>query len=57
MVWIHLAQYKAQWQALMNTVMNLRVPHKEENLSIGFLSMTPLHEDLFCFLVRLAELP
>jgi hypothetical protein len=24
--WIDLAQYRDQWRALMNTVMNLRVP-------------------------------
>jgi hypothetical protein len=24
--WIDLAQYRDQWSALMNTVMNLRVP-------------------------------
>jgi hypothetical protein len=26
MDWIHLAQGKVQWRALVNTVMNLRVP-------------------------------
>jgi len=25
-VWIHLAQDWVQWQALVNTIMNLRVP-------------------------------
>jgi hypothetical protein len=24
--WIHLAQYRDQWQVLLNTVMNLRIP-------------------------------
>jgi hypothetical protein len=24
--WIHLAQYRDRWQALVNTVVNLRVP-------------------------------
>jgi hypothetical protein len=24
--WIHIAQDRAQWRALVNTVMNLRVP-------------------------------
>jgi hypothetical protein len=28
MNWINLAQDRCQWQALMNTVMNLWVPHK-----------------------------
>jgi CRISPR/Cas system-associated protein Cas7 (RAMP superfamily) len=26
--WIYLAQDRNRWQALVNTVMNLRVPHK-----------------------------
>jgi hypothetical protein len=26
MEWIHLAQYRDQWRALVNTVMNIRVP-------------------------------
>jgi hypothetical protein len=26
MVWIYLAQDREQWRALVNTVMNLRVP-------------------------------
>jgi hypothetical protein len=28
MDWIHLAQDRGQWSALVNTVMNLRVPKK-----------------------------
>jgi hypothetical protein len=24
--WIHMAQYRGRWRALVNTVMNLRVP-------------------------------
>jgi len=29
--WIHLAQDREQWLAAVNTVMNLRVPHKTAN--------------------------
>jgi hypothetical protein len=29
--WIHLAQDRDQWQALVNTVMNLQVPQKAGN--------------------------
>jgi len=29
--WIHLAQDLGQWWALMNTVINLRVPYKAGN--------------------------
>jgi hypothetical protein len=28
--WIHLAQHKVQWQALVNSVMSFLVPQKEE---------------------------
>jgi hypothetical protein len=27
MDWIHVAQYRDQWRALVNTVLNLRVPY------------------------------
>jgi hypothetical protein len=30
-VWIHLAQYRDQWRALVNTIMNLRVTLKAGN--------------------------
>jgi hypothetical protein len=31
--WMHLAQDRAQWRALVNTVMNLHVPQKVGNFS------------------------
>jgi hypothetical protein len=33
--WIHLAQDSAQWRALVNTVMNLRVPSEAGNLLVS----------------------
>jgi hypothetical protein len=29
--WTHLVQNRGQWQALVNTIMNLQVPEKAEN--------------------------
>jgi hypothetical protein len=29
--WIHLAQDKEQWKAVVNTIINLRVPYKVGN--------------------------
>jgi hypothetical protein len=29
--WIHLAQVRDEWQAVVNTVMNLRIPQKKGN--------------------------
>jgi hypothetical protein len=29
--WIHLAQDRDQWRALVNTIMNLRIPYKRGN--------------------------
>jgi hypothetical protein len=29
--WLHLAQDRDQWRALVNTAMSLRVPQKAEN--------------------------
>jgi hypothetical protein len=31
-VWIHLAQDSVQWQAVVNTVMNVPVPQEAGNL-------------------------
>jgi hypothetical protein len=35
MDWIHLAMNRDQWQALVNTVMNLRVPQNVRNFLIS----------------------
>jgi hypothetical protein len=33
--WIHMAQDKDQWQALVDTVMNLLVPYRAGNFLIS----------------------
>jgi hypothetical protein len=49
MDWIDVAQYRDRWRALVNTVMNLRVPYNAGNVSSsctigGFSRRAQLHE-------------
>jgi hypothetical protein len=49
MNWIYLAQDRNQWRALLNTVMNLRVPQNAGNFLSdctigGFSRRAQLHE-------------
>jgi hypothetical protein len=36
--WMHLAQYREQWWAVVNTVMNSRVPLKTGNLLTSWVT-------------------
>jgi hypothetical protein len=40
--WIGLAQDRNRWRALVNSIMNLRVPWNAGNLSSGLTSQWPL---------------
>jgi hypothetical protein len=48
--WIYLVQDTDRWMALVNTIMNLRVPQKagdflSSRMTICFSKMTLLHRD------------
>jgi hypothetical protein len=38
--WIHLVQNRDQWQAVVNTVLNLRVPLKAGNFSTNWVTVS-----------------
>jgi hypothetical protein len=38
--WIHLAQVRGQWWALVDTVMNLRVPYKVGNFMTSLVTIS-----------------
>jgi hypothetical protein len=42
--WVHLAQNREQWRAIVSMVMNLRVPEKAENFLTNS-RITPFHGD------------
>jgi hypothetical protein len=44
--WIHVAQDRDQWRAVVNTVKNLQVPYKEVNILTGWV--TSSQEGTFC---------
>jgi hypothetical protein len=47
--WIHLAQDRDEWQALANTVMNLRVQGKQVYTMAEPVKVITLHRNMNCF--------